>query len=29
MSLDGLSDEALPSVMRKLVRHALERLAER
>jgi A/G-specific adenine glycosylase len=27
--LDGLADEALPSVMRKLVRHALERLAER
>ncbi len=26
--LDGLADEALPSVMRKLVRHALERLAE-
>ena len=29
VSLDGLADEALPSVMRKLVRHALERLAER
>ena len=27
--LDGLADEALPSVMRKLVRHALECLAER
>jgi A/G-specific adenine glycosylase len=26
--LDGLAGEALPSVMRKLVRHALERLAE-
>ncbi len=26
--LDGLADEALPSVMRKLVRHALERLAD-
>jgi len=26
--LGGLADEALPSVMRKLVRHALERLAE-
>ena len=26
--LDGLADEALPSVMRKLVRHALERLGE-
>ena len=26
--LDGLADEALPSVMRKIVRHALERLAE-
>jgi A/G-specific adenine glycosylase len=26
--LDGLADEALPSVMRKLVRHALERLSE-
>jgi A/G-specific adenine glycosylase len=25
--LDGLADEALPSVMRKVVRHALERLA--
>jgi A/G-specific adenine glycosylase len=29
VALDGLGDEALPSVMRKLVRHALERLAER
>jgi A/G-specific adenine glycosylase len=28
VALDGLGDEALPSVMRKLVRHALERLAE-
>jgi A/G-specific adenine glycosylase len=27
--LDGLADEALPSVMRKVVRHALERIAER
>lgn len=27
--LDGLAGEALPSVMRKVVRHALERLAER
>jgi A/G-specific adenine glycosylase len=27
--LDRLADEALPSVMRKVVRHALERLAER
>jgi A/G-specific adenine glycosylase len=27
--LDGLADEALPSVMRKVVRHALERLADR
>ena len=27
--LDSLAGEALPSVMRKLVRHALERLAER
>jgi A/G-specific adenine glycosylase len=26
--LDGLADQALPSVMRKVVRHALERLAE-
>jgi A/G-specific adenine glycosylase len=27
--LDGLTGEALPSVMRKLIRHAMERLAER
>jgi hypothetical protein len=29
VALDDLSTQALPSVMRKLVRHALEQAAER